>query len=125
MELLETTSLVLGGNMEDNFMNDNISKNVNYFMSLDKDNQIRCLTGMFETIDSLTNETLFMQTLNDDAKLEWFNNESFELANDLSIKIDKAIKYIEAENSIGNEIEYTTRLLDILRGEDDEPKKSN
>ena len=56
--------------MEDNFMNDNISKNVNYFMSLDKDNQIRCLTGMFETIDSLTNETLFMQTLNDDAKLE-------------------------------------------------------
>lgn len=103
--------------MEDNFMNDNISKNVNYFMSLDKDNQIRCLTGMFETIDSLTNETLFMQTLNDDAKLEWFNNESFELANDLSIKINKAIEYIEQEDW---NTEYDKKLLDILRGEKDE-----
>lgn len=36
----------------------------------------------------------------------------------LEARIDKAIEYIETENSIDNEIEYTTRLLDILRGEE-------
>lgn len=39
---------------------------------------------------------------------------------ELQERIDKAIEYIETENSIDNEIEYTTRLLNILRGEDNE-----
>lgn len=46
-----------------------------------------------------------------------------QLYKDLDIayeRIDKAIEYIETENSIGNEIEYTTRLLDILRGGENE-----
>lgn len=34
-------------------------------------------------------------------------------------RLDKAIEYIEKE-PIDDEIEYTTRLLDILRGEDNE-----
>ena len=38
----------------------------------------------------------------------------------LKDRINSAIEYIETENSIGNEIEYTTRLLDILRGKDNE-----
>ena len=39
------------------------------------------------------------------------------MINDLLDRIIKAIKYIEKE-PIDDEIEYTTRLLDILRGED-------
>ena len=39
--------------------------------------------------------------------------------NELKQRIDKAIEYIEKE-PIDDEIEYTTRLLDILRGEDNE-----
>ena len=39
--------------------------------------------------------------------------------NELKQRIDKAIEYIEKE-PIDDEIEYTTILLDILRGEDNE-----
>ena len=43
--------------------------------------------------------------------------ELFDEYLELKDRIDKAIEYIEKE-PIDDEIEYTTRLLDILRGKD-------
>lgn len=58
-----------------------------------------------------------IETMNKEQLIELCKSTT-SIIDDLQQRINRAIEYIETENSIGNEIEYTTRLLDILRGKE-------
>lgn len=75
--------------------------------------------AMYEETDSELAKYHIQQAIDRVKDLKKQIKELFDEYLELKDKIDKAIKYIETENSIGNEIEYTTRLLDILRGENE------
>ena len=88
---------------EDTYLKDNIKKCVDFAMSKDDKTKRKILTGMFEYNDYLLNEQLVTKVLNDEQKLEWFNNEMFELKD----------KEIERLNSIIKEVrEYIVNNRD-------------
>lgn len=63
---------------EDTYLEDSVKKCVDYMFSKDIEAQKRIATGLFETIDNLTNEQLIVKVLNEEEKREWFNNEILE-----------------------------------------------
>ena len=94
---------------EDTYLKDNIKKCVDYLMSKDDDVKRRIITGMFEYNDYLLNEQLVVQALNDKEKLEWFNNEMFDIKD----------KEIERLNNIINELEKWLKDKDKNALQDD------
>lgn len=73
--------------------------------------------GMWEETDSELAKYNIQQAFNRVQDLKEQIQELFDEYLELKDKIDKVIEFVEKE-PIDDEIEYTTRLLDILRGED-------
>ena len=114
-------------NNKDTYIKDNIKKCVDFAMSKDDKTKRKILTGMFEYNDYLLNEQLLTKVLNDEQKLEWFNNEMFELKDKeierLNNIIKEAIEYIDyflKKGHTKNWKQFEYSLLEILKGSDKE-----
>lgn len=75
--------------------------------------------AMWEETDSELAKYSIQELTSLVSKFEEQNKQLVNAISNQDKKIEKAIEYIEQE-PIDDEIEYTTRLLDILRGEDNE-----
>lgn len=105
---------------EDKYLKESVTRCVEHFMKQDEEAKERIVTGLFEYVDRLINENIFVQAMNDKEKQEWFNSEVVNLANELKERIDRALEYIEImeyNESYGKKYVDYHELIDILKGD--------
>ena len=110
---------------KDDYLEKSVRDCVEYAMKQNDKTKRRILTGLFMSMNRFANENIITQVLNDKEKQEWFNNEWYNLANDLQQKIDKAIEYIKSNEDYKYYYRFeinAKELLEILGDKENESR---